>query len=236
MKKTVLIILTVIAILLLAFSAFLCFADNVKLSSMGLRMEEKISSLPYADDLRNPNATSFIKIFSEYEDLQAFIETFDADEGFSFPMMMGLVILLSISSVIRAIVFPVGAILLIVMFIKKKTVFSLKLALLWTAAGAFLTILPYTFSLVFLQKIYVMATFKFALMNLYIALAITGAYLVASLLISHFLKAADAPRPNVSYAQIAYEEGGIMYGETLKLREKKASKAKKAAKAPKGDA
>ena len=44
MKKTVLIAFTVIAVLLLLFSVFLCFTENVRLSSMGTKIEEKLDS------------------------------------------------------------------------------------------------------------------------------------------------------------------------------------------------
>lgn len=236
MKKTVLLILTIIAILLLAFSAFLCFADNVKLSSMGLRMEEKISSLPYADSLRNHNALSFIKIFFDYDDLQAFIETFDAAEGFSFPMLLGSVILLSMSSVIGSIAFIAVAVLLLIAYFRRKTVFSLRASLLCAAAGSFLTVLSYTLSLVILQKIYVMASFKFSLISLYVVLAITGIYLAIVCIVSHFIKLADAAKLNITYAQVAYEEGGIKYSETLNQKKKMAAKVKKTKESPKADA
>lgn len=230
MKKTVLIAFTVIAVLLLLFSVFLCFTENVRLSSMGTKIEEKLDSLTYGDSLRTPNTFTFVGVFFNDEKLASFIEVFDAAEGFWFPMLAGAMMLLCTLSAVSCILVPAAVIFFIVLVFLKKTVLSIKIVYMAAAAGSILVITPYAISLVLLQKIYETATFKFDLINVYLVLAITVLFFIVSMIIVGKMKIADDYKVKYLYSEAAFERGGILEGQPATTKKslfgKKAKKVK----------
>ena len=235
MKKNILVILTAVAIVLTIFSSLLCILPNAKLTSVGIKIDEKLASIDFGEKLlRDPNATSYVTIFADEEMLNAYIEVFDAAESFSFPMRLGMVIWFSLASLIHAIAFPVASILLMVLYFKKKSIFTLKLAHIVAAVGAVLTLLPFSLSLVVMQNIYETARFEFSIVNPYIIVAIEAVFAIVSFIVVSRLALTDKYVPGVCYSQAAYEEGGIMYG-TEAPKSKKLLGLKKSAKAPKAE-
>lgn len=233
MKKNILVILTAVAIVLTIFSSILCIIPNAKLTSVGLKIDEKLAAIDFGEKLlRNPNATSYVTILADDEMLDAYIEVFDAAESFSFPMRLGMVIWFSLASLIHAIAFPIASILLFVLYFKKKSIFTLKLAHITASVGAVLTLLPFSLSLMVMQNIYETARFDFTLINPYIIIAVEAIFAIVSIVVANRLALTDKYVPGVCYSQAAYEEGGIMYG-TETVKSKKLFSLKKTAKAPK---
>ena len=111
MKKTILLILTAVALVLTVVSSLLCFIQNAELTSMGVKMDENLAALDYGEKLlRNPNVLSYVDIFFDSEKITPYIKNFDAEESVTFPMRLGMVAWFSIASLIGSIVFPVGGI------------------------------------------------------------------------------------------------------------------------------